>query len=252
MAQPAILTGDGSPTLFHRTVGEHYHSLSGAHLEARQRFIEPCRVIRTARVRGQIRILDIGFGLGTNLGWAVHDIQRAAPGAAIEIVSLERDLLPGDQLKLFFRALPQARLSVMLKRLVEERRWIEEGLQLTLLVGDAEQLIDSLEGRFDAVFLDPFSPKLNPGPWRADFLRAVRNRMVEGGILSTYSSARRVRLSLLRSGWQIGCGPAVGMKSSGTLASAGSVQPPLPPLDAKLQRKLARQMCSGQEEDLDE
>ena len=44
MVQPGILTADGSATLFHREVGEHYHSLSGAHLEARYRFIEPCRV----------------------------------------------------------------------------------------------------------------------------------------------------------------------------------------------------------------
>ena len=249
MAQSGILTGDGSATLFHREFGEHYHSLSGAHLEARYRFIEPCRVIRTALVQGQVRILDIGFGLGTNLGWAIHDIQRKAPGAAIEIVSLERDLLDEEQLKPFFRALPEARLSVMLHHLIDQRRWIESGLRLTLMVGEAEQLIDTVEGRFDAVFLDPFSPKRNPGPWRASFLGAVRNRMVEGGILSTYSSARRIRLSLLRSGWQIGLGPTVGMKSSGTVASAGLVQPPLPPLDEKLQRKLARQVSSGQEED---
>ena len=113
----------------------------------------------------------------------------------------------------------------MLHHLVDQRRWVEPGLRLTLMVGEAEQLIDTVEGRFDAVFLDPFSPKRNPGPWRAGFLRAIRNRMVEGGILSTYSSARRIRLSLLRSGWQIGRNEVLGSRGecgSGAAAVASS------------------------------
>ncbi|MFL2859084.1 MAG: MnmC family methyltransferase [Planctomycetota bacterium] len=48
-----------------------------------------------------------------------------------------------------------------------------------------------------------------------------------GGILSTYSSAAKARLALMAAGWEIGLGPRVGRKSSGTVASRGSVDPPL-------------------------
>ncbi len=246
-----VLTSDGSPTLFHEGAGEHYHSLSGAHLEARQRFVWPCRIVETALLHGHVRILDIGFGLGTNLAWAVHEVQRGAPGATIEIVSLEQDLLPLSRLAPHLEALPEARLAVMLRGLVTHLSWQQPGVNLTLVVGDATREILHIETGFDAAFLDPFSPKRNPEPWKAPFLASVRRRMAEGGILSTYSSARAVRLALLRSGWQIGLGPAVGTKSSGTLASAGSVTPALPTLDEKLQRKLEQRVACVEEEEIE-
>lgn len=250
MERIPVLTSDGSPTLFHEGAGEHYHSLSGAHLEARQRFVWPCRIVETALLRGRVRILDIGFGLGTNLAWAVHEVQRCAPGATIEIVSLEQDLLSLSRLAPHLDALPEARLSVMLRGLVTHLRWQQPGVDLTLVVGDATREILKIETGFDAAFLDPFSPKRNPEPWKAPFLASVRSLMADGGILSTYSSARAVRIALLRSGWQIGLGPAVGTKSSGTLASAGSVIPALPQLDEKLRRKLENRVARVEEEEI--
>lgn len=249
MERIPVLTSDGSPTLYHEGAGEHYHSLSGAHLEARQRYVWPCRIVETALLRGRVKILDIGFGLGTNLAWAVHEVQRGAPGATIEIVSLERDLLSLSSLAPHLEALPEARLSVMLRGLVTHLRWRQSGVDLALLVGDAIREILNVEAGFDAVFLDPFSPKRNPEPWKVPFLASVRSLMAEGGILSTYSSARSVRCALLRSGWQIGLGPAVGTKSSGTVASAGSVMPPLPPLDEKVRRKLEQRIACVEEEE---
>lgn len=249
MDHSLILTGDGSPTRFHPQVGEHYHSLSGAHLEALHRFVLPCRIVETARHRGRVRIIDVGFGLGTNVGWAIHVVQREVPGAVVEIVSFERDLLPLEQLRGHFRALPEARLSSILGTLVERGEWRQGALDVQLIEGDVQQQIASVEGPYDAVFLDPFSPKRNPGPWKSGFLAALRERMSENAILSTYSSARRIRLALLRGGWQIGLGPAVGMKSSGTLACAGSAIPPLPELDAKLSQKLQRQLARAWEEE---
>ncbi len=249
MDHSLILTGDGSPTRFHEQVGEHYHSLSGAHLEALHRFVLPCRLIETARQRGTVRIIDVGFGLGTNVGWAIHVVQRAVPGTVVEIVSFERDLLPLEQLRGHFRALPEARLSTILGNLVECGEWRQDSLTLQLIEGEVQQQIATIDGPYDAVFLDPFSPKRNPGPWKSGFLASLRECMSENAILSTYSSARRVRLALLRGGWQIGLGPAVGMKSSGTLACAGTAAPPLPELDGKLSQKLQRQLARPWEEE---
>ncbi len=248
MVDHTILTQDGSPTRYHPVYDEHYHSLSGAHLEARLRYVIPSRVIETARSRGQVKILDVGFGLGTNLAWAIHEIQKEAPGAAIEIITMERELLPIEVLLQHFRALPETRLLVILKGLIEHGQWHEKNLKLELVLGEAQQQITRLEGRWDAVFFDPFSPSRNPAPWKRDFLAAIWERMAEGGILTTYSSARSVRLSLLQAGWQIGLGPRVGWKSSGTIASRGIVEPPLVALDEKLARKLDRQLKRYREE----
>ncbi|MEE2882466.1 MAG: MnmC family methyltransferase [Planctomycetota bacterium] len=247
MVESTILTGDGSPTRYHPDYQQHYHSLSGAHMEARLRYVVPGRVIETARNHGQVRILDIGFGLGTNLAWAIHEIQKQVPGAQLEIVSIEREILPVESLLTHFKALPETRLAVMLKGLVEAGQRVERNLSLQLVLGDAEKEIEAIDGPFDAVFLDPFSPACNPELWRSSFLAAVRKRTAHGGILTTYSCARSVRLALLQAGWQIGEGPRVGMKSSGTLASTGSVTPPLPPIAEKLNRKLQQLLECDQE-----
>ena len=242
MVEATILTGDGSPTRYHPRYQQHYHSLSGAHLEARMRYAVAGRVVEAARERGKIRILDVGFGLGTNLAWAIHEIQQEVPGAFIEIVSFERELLPVEELLPHFKALPEARLARMLQALVESGQWIESHLRLHLICGEAQMEIETIDGPFDSVFLDPFSPGSNPELWSRSFLAAIRRRMAEGGILTTYSCVRSVRLALLQAGWEIGAGPRVGSKSSGTLASCGSVLPPLPGIAPKQSRWLSRQL----------
>ncbi|MEC9476074.1 MAG: MnmC family methyltransferase [Planctomycetota bacterium] len=247
MAEPAILTADGSPTRYHPDYQQHYHSLSGAHMEARLRYVVPGRIIETARQRGQVRILDVGFGLGTNVAWAIHELQKQVPGAELEIVSIEREILPVAALVCHFKAYPEMRLAVLLREMVEKGESRDRNLRLQLRLGEAENEIETIDGPFHAVFLDPFSPASNPEPWKSSFLAAIRKRTAQGGILTTYSSARSVRLALLEAGWQIGEGPAVGTKSSGTVASSGSVTPPLPPIAEKLNRKLQRLLETGTE-----
>ena len=97
---------------------------------------------------------------------------------------------------------------------------------------------------FRSIFLDPFSPKKNPEMWSEGFMRALWEVCGESGILSTYSSAASVRLALLEAGWQIGLGPRVGRKSSGTVASKGLIDPPLPELEEKQRRSLERRLRS--------
>lgn len=247
MDESRILTGDGSPTRYHPDYQQHYHSLSGAHKEARLRYVVPGRIIEFARRFGRVRILDIGFGLGTNVGWAIHEIQKKVPGTKLKIVSLEKDLLAVEDLVGHFKALPEIRLAILLKELVENGQVQEPGLTLEMVTGDAESEIETIDEHFDAIFLDPFSPAHNPRLWTRGFLAAVRKKTEEGGILTTYSCARSVRLALLQAGWQIGEGPRVGTKSSGTLASNGSVEPPLPGIDAKLRQKL-HQLLEGDRE----
>ena len=243
-----ILTDDGSPTLWSRRYREHYHSLSGASLEARERYVSPCRVVEIARSKGAVRILDIGFGLGWNVAWAFHEVSEMVAGATVEIVSLERDPLPLWELEKLWAHLPHPDLSRILTNALKDGGIRDSGRSLDLRFGAAEVTIDGVEDGFDCVFHDPFSPPRNGELWTPRFLSAVRERVVRGGILSTYSSAMVARRSLLESGWRVGQGPGVGRKSSGTLASAGAACPPLPPLPAREQRRLRRKLLEEREE----
>lgn len=235
-----VRTDDGSLTLHSLRYAETYHSRSGAWQQATERYVRPCRVVDSARAHGRLRLLDIGFGLGWNLAWTLLEVRRMAPWARIEVVSLERDLLPTDLLRDLHASFPEVEIRGWLEALVRDGSFAHEGVSLQLRRAPAEQEIEQIAGPFDAVFLDPFSPGRNPELWTARFVQAVRARTEPGGILSTYSSATRVRLALLQAGWSIGKGPRVGTKSSGTLASNGPVTPPLPSLPDRDMRRLSR------------
>ena len=243
-----IATEDGSPTLYSERYQEHYHNLSGAFLEARGRYVEPCRVVERARASGSVSILDVGFGLGFNLAWAWGIVAREAPGASIRLVSLESDPITPATWDTFApsfaapEALGEDARDVVagVRELLGTGAYARGSLCLKLFVGRAEDTIEQVEEGFDAVFLDPFSPDRNAELWTAEFLGAVARKCRPGAILSTYSAAVRVRIALLRAGWRIGAGPRVGRKSSGTLASIGETEPPLPPLAPRVERRLAR------------
>lgn len=74
-----VETADGSPTLYHPTYRQHFHSLAGAVSETENKFILPCKLAERLK-KGDVKLLDIGFGLGYNaIGAAKQAIQAAAP-----------------------------------------------------------------------------------------------------------------------------------------------------------------------------
>ena len=252
MADERVLTDDGSPTFFSEAYGETYHNTSGAFLEAEERYCIPCRIAERAR-EGSVRILDVGFGLGFNVAFAWMAARRAFPAASVRIVSLEKAPIAPERWRGLARSFPASDNSIevieAISALLGAREVSVGPASLKMVVGAAETEIETIDEHFDAVFLDPFSPGRNPELWTPRFLTAVRRRVDEGAILSTYSAAVRVRVALLQAGWQIGAGPRVGRKSSGTLASAGSVQPPLPPLRPREVRRLERKARESRNDD---
>ena len=75
-------------------------------------------------------------------------------------------------------------------------------VSLTLHIGDATR-ISLPEGHFDAVYLDAFSPDVNPECWTADFLAQLKTHMAPGAKLTTYSAKGVVRRALLQSGFVV-------------------------------------------------
>jgi chorismate dehydratase len=116
--------------------------------------------------------------------------------------------------------------------------------RLRLLVGDASSALTRLPAseRFDAVFLDPFSPRVEPDLWSAPFLARIAERMAPGSVLSTYSAATAVRAVLHAAGLRVGRGARVGHKREGTLASPDR---DLPPLEPRVRRRLESRASGG-------
>ena len=229
-------TEDGSWTLVSPVHGEACHSASGAWAEARVRYARACRIRERARLGTPVRLLDVGTGAAWNLVAALAE--AGAGRAPLFVTTLERD--PRVFLAAARTAQPSAEDPEPLARAKEVQRailallrrarectgrWVRlpEPFQgrLRLYLGDARATLREVEPgpRFDAVFLDPFSPRRAPDLWGEDFLRDVARRMAPGSILSTYSAAFSVRLGLARAGLRVGRGASFGRKREGTLAS---------------------------------
>lgn len=201
-----VKTYDGSYTFFSEKFNETYHSKSGAIEEAFKKFIEPCKI------KKGMKILDICFGLGYNSLAAIHIADN------LKIIALENDRkilnrlqeleVPNDLKKDFEK----------IKEVAKNLEYIDKDVELKILLGDARETIKEINQKFDAVFLDPFSPKKCMALWQLDFFKEIKKRMMPNAILATYSCARIVRDNLKKAGFKIIDGPRVGRRSPSTIA----------------------------------
>src|SRR3989339_1195631 len=200
-----IVTKDGSLTFYNESYDEAYHSISGALEEAQKKYIEPCQI------QDGMAILDIGFGLGYNVAMAVHSAKH------LTIVSLEKDpsvfsLIQSIAVPLWFRP-----SYALVQKAAAKRSYNDRDYGIRVIEGNAEESIKAVDVRFDAVFLDPFSPKNNPELWAEAFLRDVFARMKPCARLATYSCAGMLRRNLRSAGFEVVDGPIVGRRAPGTV-----------------------------------
>ena len=224
-----VTTRGGFRAVRHTGHGEIMHPV-GPWEEANRLYVDQLELERRLATLTDepLRILDVGLGAGTNAVAALTRAQQmgTARRRPLEIVSLEVDLTP---LKL---ALGDAEGFPFLQpwkhaaeQLLEHHRWESPTITWRLLEGDATKLVDELDGQFDVIFFDPFSPESNPSMWTVDFLRQVRSHTPrDGAVLATYSAATPTRVSLLLAGFYVGHGLSTGTKGETTIAASSKDQ----------------------------
>ncbi len=216
-----LQTADGSWTFYSAQFREAFHSIQGAHQEARQKFVLPTQLGKRSQA-GRVRILDVCYGLGYNTAAALGEIWAANPQCQVEWVGLELDERI-IQVTLHLGLLTSWAEAELLQELAYHQRVTNHRFQGQLYLGDARQTLPSLlEAGFqtDVVFLDPFSPPRCPALWTVEFLGLLAQSLEpRGGQLVTYSCAAAVRTALGLAGLAFGPTPAVGRRAPGTLAA---------------------------------
>jgi len=198
-----VKTKDNSFTLHSEEYDETYHSVTGALEEAEKKFIEPCGI------KSGMTVLDIGFGLGYNVGMALYKSKK------IKIISLEKEIPDIQNIKVPFYF---GKTFEIIKKAAKDLEYKDENVEIKILLGDARETIKQIHEKFDAVFLDPFSPPKNPELWTLEFFKEIYNRMKPNAVLATYSCAGIVRRNLKQVGFDVKDGPRVGRRSPGTIA----------------------------------
>ncbi len=221
MSEPIVWMDDGSP--HSPRFNDRYRSRSGGLAQAVSVFLAGCDLPMSWRGRENFTVLETGFGLGLNFlaTWATWeaDAQRserlnfisieAYPVAAADIVRSAQTASPvsatASQLlaRVQVLALELADAWRDLSPGIQVFRFAEGRVQLTLAVGRVQPMLDRLVGEADAVYLDGFSPALNPEMWSIDTLRKLVQHCRAGTTLASYTVAQSVRQELEQLGFRV-------------------------------------------------
>jgi tRNA U34 5-methylaminomethyl-2-thiouridine-forming methyltransferase MnmC len=199
-----VTTADGSVTFFSNDWKEHYHTKTGARLEAQQKFVVPSGLDRKLQT-ANVQLLDVCFGLGNNSLAALC----AAAGAPhrLAITALEMDKRVVRAAAEFFQPLETDPVDwkTALAELLQHTAIHLPKSTLSLRWGDARWLVQGLENEtFDLIFHDSFSSQHCPELWTVEFFQQLYRVMKPDGVLLTYSSALPVRGALRAAGFVIG------------------------------------------------
>lgn len=212
-----LITEDTTVTVFDENYNEAMHSLSGAYQEALHMHVIPSKVLQK---KGQVYVLDIGFGLGYNVLALCYEAMKQKHDAFYTIISLEKN--PDVVLAMESVCFNDERDNVyaLLQHSARGNNVNTEYFCHCVLYGDARQLLSRLPVHyFDAVFHDPFSPAKNPELWTVDFFKKLYDVCNDECIITTYSAAVHVRAAMRNAGFVVGKGPQVGRKKEGTIAT---------------------------------
>ena len=228
-----ILNAEGVP--YSQDYDDVYHPGDGGPGQARHVFLGGNGLPARWQGREQFTILETGFGLGLNFleTWRALDESPQAP--RLHYLSVENRPLSRQALARAQARWPEhaARSRELLQdwplplRGFHRLEFAGGRIALTLLLGDAEELLPQVVARVDACYLDGFSPRANPHLWSERIFAQLARLAAPGATLATWSVAAAVRNGLAAAGFGVekrrGYGPKRDMLAGEFRGAAASV-----------------------------
>lgn len=197
-----ILSDDGTFTAYSNEYGEHYHSTKdGALKESLLKHVNP--TMNQMQNKNQINILDICFGLGFNTFATLYYHKKNSLKQRLNIYSPELDAELIASLKEFTYPECFSEFKHIIEKLSTNKVYSDENFYIEIFLGDAREYVKSFKDKFDIVFQDAFSPKVNHALWTKEYFGDIASSMKGDGILSTYSISLTTRLALYENEFNI-------------------------------------------------
>ena len=201
---------------------------------------------------------ETGFGTGLNFLCAWQCFNQYAPSnTRLHFISVEKYPLQASDLVQALALWPQ--LSELREQLLQQYLAIHSGFQhiqldhgritLTLLIGDALDMLQQLDGQIDAWFLDGFAPSKNPEMWNDQVFAQLARLGKANTTLATFTSAGFVRRGLIAAGFSMQRVPGFGRKREmlkGLLQPAEDTDSPSPVRDPWFARPEQPQLAPEQ------
>lgn len=233
----ARLERDPSGTAYSPDFEDIYHSAQGGLAQARHVFLHGNALPERWAGHDAFTVVETGFGIGLNF-LATWHAARADPRSPQRLHFVSVESRPFAATDLLAALAPFAELGALARDLATawplplagfHRLHFDRGrVILTLLFGDAAQLLPQLVARADAFYLDGFAPAKNPQLWSPGIVRELARLAAPGATLATWTVAGGVRTALADAGFRIEKRPGFGAKREmlagkfpGKRASAG-------------------------------
>ncbi len=221
-----IKTDDGSYTLNSNSVSgksEMMHTHHGAVTESMEKFVKPAQL----EGKKEVRILDICSGLGYNAAACIENLDDTVK-VQIDMIEISKETLqatllldnPINSYEIIKGAIESELFDRELLGFEIYKDKVPDRININIYIDDARNMVKNrIDEKYDAVFLDPFSPLKSPELYSVEFFIHLKNLLKENGLILTYTSAAPVRSAMILAGLHVGEGPQFGRKSGGTVAS---------------------------------
>jgi tRNA 5-methylaminomethyl-2-thiouridine biosynthesis bifunctional protein len=215
----ALVLKDGAA--FSEQFGDTYWSLAGGLEETRHVFLSGNDLPARWAGRERFTLLETGFGTGLNFLCTWQRWRDTAPaGARLHYVAVDKHPFRRDDLAQLYRHWPE--LAPLGAQLLQRYPPLVPGFQrihldggrvnLTLLWGEAAQMLAQLDAQVDTFFLDGFAPARNPGMWSEALFSQLARLAAPGATCATYTVAGEVRRGLAEAGFAVEKRPGFGRK----------------------------------------
>ncbi|WP_121627639.1 tRNA (5-methylaminomethyl-2-thiouridine)(34)-methyltransferase MnmD [Poseidonibacter antarcticus] len=198
-----VKTKDGSNTLFSQKYNQHYHNPDdGAINESLSKHILP--TFQYHKEKDELTILDICFGIGYNTFTTLLYVKNNNQSKKINIYSPELDGNLVSSLENFNFPKEFEEIKHIIKEVAINKKYEDENIKIEVNIGDAREYIKTLEkNSFDIIYQDAFSSEVNQELWTKEYFDDIYKLCKQDCVMSTYSVATPIRLSMNEAGFYI-------------------------------------------------
>lgn len=198
--------------VFSEAYGDTYWSSDGGRDETRHVFLSGNDLPARWQARRRFTILETGFGSGLNFLCAWQLFRETAPAAVrLHYLSVDKHPFRREDLRRLYAQWPE--LAPLGDGLLDRypplmpgfHRLLLDGgrVALTLLFGEAAQMLAQVETKVDAFFLDGFAPARNPDMWSDELFAQLGRLAAPDATFATYSAAGKVSRGMAAAGFAV-------------------------------------------------
>lgn len=189
---------DGSTTFWNETYRDYYHPKAGAYTQAQKLFLEKSD-LKARLEKGDVHLLEIGFGMGYNSFCAINLAQKLGKNR-LHVNAIDHDRM---LLRQSARVVPEPLHVKLLESLFTCKTYESAFAKVEFLNTEARYAITLLHEMFDVIFLDPFIESNNASLVTLEFFQNLKKLLKPDGILVASTALHVSQIGLTLAGFDV-------------------------------------------------